>query len=50
MSPRKMRLVVDVIRGKKVDDALGILRYTKNEAADWLEKLLISAVALLRQK
>lgn len=45
MSPRKMRLVVDIIRGKKVDNALGILRYTKNEAADWLEKLLISAVA-----
>lgn len=45
MSPRKMRLVADIIRGKKVDSALGILKYTKNEAADWLEKLLISAVA-----
>jgi len=45
MSPRKMRLVVDIIRGKKVDDALGILKFTKNEAAEWLEKLLISAVA-----
>ena len=45
MSPRKMRLVVDTIRGKKVDDALGILKFTKNEASDWLEKLLISAIA-----
>lgn len=45
MSPRKMRLVVDNIRGKKVDEALSILRFTKNEAAVWLEKLLLSAVA-----
>ncbi len=45
MSPRKMRLVVDLIRGKSIDDALGILKYTNKEAAKWLEKLLISAVA-----
>ena len=45
MSARKMRLVVDAIRGKKVDDALDILRFTKKEAATWLEKLLISAIA-----
>jgi len=45
MSARKMRLVVDNIRGKKVEDALDILRFTKKEAADWLEKTLLSAVA-----
>ncbi len=45
MSPRKMRLIVDNIRGKKADDALNILRFTKNEAAEWLEKLLLSAIA-----
>ncbi|MCF8246757.1 MAG: 50S ribosomal protein L22 [Saprospiraceae bacterium] len=45
MSPRKMRLVVNNIRGKKVGDALSILRYTKNEAGTWLEKLLLSAIA-----
>lgn len=45
MSPRKMRLVVDNIRGKKVGEALNILRFTKNEAASWLEKLLLSAIA-----
>lgn len=45
MSARKMRLVVDNIRGRKVDDALNILRYTKKEAATWLEKLLLSAIA-----
>lgn len=45
MSPRKMRLVVNNIRGKKVDEALNLLRFTKNEAAMWLEKLLLSAIA-----
>jgi large subunit ribosomal protein L22 len=45
MSARKMRLVVDLIRGQRVDEALDILRYTKKEAAVWLEKLVLSAVA-----
>jgi large subunit ribosomal protein L22 len=45
MSARKMRLVVDLIRGKEVDEALDILRFTKKEAAVWLEKLLLSAIA-----
>ena len=45
MSARKMRLVVDNIRGKNVEEALDILRFTKKEAAVWLEKLLISAIS-----
>jgi len=45
MSARKMRLVVDLIRGKSVDDALNILKYTKKEAAVWVEKLLLSAIS-----
>lgn len=45
MSARKMRLVVDNIRGKGIDEALNILRYTKKEAATWLEKLVLSAIA-----
>lgn len=45
MSARKMRLVVDLIRGKSIDEALNILRFTKKEAAKWLEKLLLSAIA-----
>ncbi len=45
MSARKMRLVADIIRGVEVEKALGILKYTKKEAALWLEKLLTSAVA-----
>ncbi|MCP9236349.1 50S ribosomal protein L22 [Lewinella sp. JB7] len=45
MSVRKMRLVVDLIRGKRVGEALGILEYSKQEAAIWLKKNLLSAVA-----
>ena len=50
MSPRKMRLVVDNIRGKRVEDALVILKYTNKEAAVWLEKLLLSAINNWTQK
>ena len=45
MSARKMRLVVDNIRGKNVEDALGILKFTKKEASTWLEKLVLSAIS-----
>lgn len=45
MSARKMRLVVDLVRGKEVDKALDILRFTKKEAAGWVEKTLLSAIA-----
>jgi large subunit ribosomal protein L22 len=44
-SPRKMRLVVDIIRGKKVEDALNILKFSSKEAARRLDKLVLSAVA-----
>ena len=44
-SPRKMRLVADLIRGKEVNRALGILKFTKKEAAERLEKLLLSAIS-----
>ena len=44
-SPRKMRLVVDMIRGKEVFRALGILKFSNKEAAARVEKLLRSAVA-----
>lgn len=50
MSPRKMRLVVDNIRGRNVVDALGILKFTNKEAAVWLEKLLLSAISNWEQK
>ncbi|MDE7376069.1 MAG: 50S ribosomal protein L22 [Muribaculaceae bacterium] len=44
-SPRKMRLVADLIRGKEVFLALGILKFSNKEAAARLEKLLRSAIA-----
>jgi large subunit ribosomal protein L22 len=44
-SPRKMRLVVDLIRGQKVEHALHILKYNTKEASNRVEKLLLSAVA-----
>src|SRR5690606_2149293 len=43
-SPRKMRLVVDLIRGEKVEYALYILKHTNKEAAIRVEKLLLSAI------
>ena len=45
MSTRKMRLVVDNIRGQNVEKALGILKFTKRESGIWLEKLVLSAIA-----
>jgi len=44
-SPRKMRLVADIIRGEQVDKALNILKYSKKDASNNLEKLLLSAIA-----
>ena len=44
-SPRKMRLVADIVRGVEVNRAMDILRYSKKEASNRLEKLLRSAVA-----
>lgn len=44
-SPRKMRLVADLIRGEKVEDALNTLRFNPKEASARLEKLLLSAIA-----
>jgi large subunit ribosomal protein L22 len=45
ISVRKMRQVVDNIRGKDIETALNLLRFTKRESAIWLEKLLLSAIA-----
>ena len=44
-SPRKMRLVADLVRGVDVDRALAILKFTNKDAALRLEKLLLSAIA-----
>ncbi|MDO5607003.1 MAG: 50S ribosomal protein L22 [Capnocytophaga sp.] len=44
-SPRKMRLVADLVRGQQVDKALAILKFSTKEASGRLEKLLLSAIA-----
>ena len=44
-SPYKMRLVIDQIRGKSVNEALAILKFSKKHAAKQIEKVLQSAVA-----
>ncbi|MDH6306205.1 large subunit ribosomal protein L22 [Parabacteroides sp. PF5-5] len=49
-SPRKMRLVVDMIRGMEVFRALGVLKFSNKEASARIEKLLRSAIANWEQK
>jgi large subunit ribosomal protein L22 len=49
-SPRKMRLVADMIRGLEVFRALGVLRFSNKEAAAKVEKLLRSAISNWEQK
>lgn len=50
VAPQKVRLVADLIRGKKVDEALSILRFMKKHSAKDLEKLLRSAIANAENK
>ena len=47
-SPRKMRLVVDLVRGKPVGEAMAILKFSKKHAAKQVSKVLLSAVANAR--
>ena len=44
-SPRKMRLMADLVRGEKIDKALNILKFSSKESSRKLEKLLLSAIA-----
>jgi len=45
LSARKMRFVVDSVRGRNVDEALDILKFSKREASEYVEKLLLSAIS-----
>ena len=49
-SPRKMRYVVDMIRGMEVNRALGTLKFSKKAASEKVEKVLRSAIANWEQK
>ncbi len=49
-SPRKMRLIIDLIRGKSVPDALGILHFSPKHASKVAEKVLRSAVSNIQNK
>jgi large subunit ribosomal protein L22 len=49
-SPRKMRLVADMIRGLEVNRALELLKYSNKEASKRLEKLVLSAIANWQEK
>ncbi|MEA3247220.1 MAG: 50S ribosomal protein L22 [Gemmatimonadota bacterium] len=48
-SPYKMRLVIDQVRGKRVNDALALLRFSRKHAAKQIEKVVRSAVANAEQ-
>src|SRR5271156_603899 len=50
MSPQKARLVIDLIRGRKVQDALQTLRFTPKRSAKHIEKVLRSAIANAERK
>jgi len=50
MSPQKVRLAVDLIRGQRAEDALQILRFTKKRATRDVEKVLRSAIANAERK
>src|SRR5665213_3123658 len=50
MSPQKVRLVVDMIRGQRAEDALQILRFAKKRATRDIEKVLRSAIANAERK
>src|ERR1700712_2088034 len=45
ISPRKARVLMDLIRGRDVDDALAMLRFSKQRASGMIEKVIRSAVA-----
>ena len=49
-SPRKMRMVANLVRGQKVTRALGLLKFEANSGAERIEKLLLSALSNWQQK
>ncbi len=50
IAPRKARLVMDLVRGRDVDDALGMLQFSKKRAAVYIAKVIKSAVANYQER
>jgi large subunit ribosomal protein L22 len=50
VSPRKMRVVANLVRGKRVNDAMGMLKHTPKKSGAILHKLLLSAIANAEHK
>ena len=50
LSPQKARLVIDMVRGKRVQEALNVLKFSPQRAAEIVAKLVSSAVANAEQK
>jgi large subunit ribosomal protein L22 len=50
IAPRKVRLVMDLVRGRPVDDALSMLQFSKKRAAIYVSKVIKSAVANYQEK
>jgi large subunit ribosomal protein L22 len=50
IAPRKARLLMDLIRGRDVDDALSLLRFSKQRASGMVEKVVRSAVANVNEQ
>lgn len=50
VSPRKMRVVANLVRGKRVNDAMGMLKHTPKKSGRILHKLLLSAIANAEHK
>lgn len=45
ISPRKVREVVDLVRGRRVDESISILRYTNKKSSEYISKLIRSALS-----
>ncbi|UCF05372.1 MAG: 50S ribosomal protein L22 [bacterium] len=50
MSPRKVRIIADLVRGKSVEDAIEILKFSSKAAARPIEKVIVSAMHNLAEK
>lgn len=50
ISPRKMRIIANLVRGRRVDDAMAMLKHTPKRSGEVIRKLLLSAIANAEHK